>query len=75
MLFRSKKNPITGALVVADVVLKVALQSADHDVCELKHNILLLCREALSAHKVPAVINFVPALPVDETGKLARRHA
>ncbi len=74
-LVRTKKNPITGALVVADVVLKAAPQSADHDVCELKHNILLLCRETLSAHKVPAVINFVPALPVDETGKLARRHA
>jgi acyl-coenzyme A synthetase/AMP-(fatty) acid ligase len=74
-LVRTKKNPITGALVVADVVLKAPSQAVDHDGCELKHDILLLCREALSPYKVPAVINFVPALPVDETGKLARRHA
>jgi acyl-coenzyme A synthetase/AMP-(fatty) acid ligase len=74
-LVRTKKNPITGALVVADVVLKAAPQSADHDGCELKHDILLLCREVLSSHKVPAVINFVPALPVAETGKLVRDHA
>jgi acyl-coenzyme A synthetase/AMP-(fatty) acid ligase len=74
-LVRTKKNPITGALVVADVVLKTVSQSADHDVCELKHDILLLCREALSSHKVPAVINFVSALPVAETGKLVRDHA
>ena len=31
-LVRTKKNPITGALVVADVVLKAAPQSADRDV-------------------------------------------
>jgi acyl-coenzyme A synthetase/AMP-(fatty) acid ligase len=74
-LVRTKKNPITGALVVADVVLKTPSQAVDDDGCELKHDILLLCREALSPYKVPAVINFVPALPVDETGKLARRHA
>jgi acyl-coenzyme A synthetase/AMP-(fatty) acid ligase len=74
-LVRTKKNPITGALVVADVVLKAPPQSADNDGCELKSDISLMCREALPSHKVPAVINFVPALPVDETGKLARRHA
>jgi acyl-coenzyme A synthetase/AMP-(fatty) acid ligase len=74
-LVQTKKNPITGALVVADVVLKTVPQSADHDACELKHDMLLLCREVLPSHKVPAVINFVPSLPVDETGKLARRHA
>jgi len=74
-LVRTKKNPIMGALVVADVVLKTTPQSANHDVRELQQDILALCREELSSHKVPALINFVPALAVSETGKLVRRHA
>jgi acyl-coenzyme A synthetase/AMP-(fatty) acid ligase len=74
-LVRTKKNPITGALVVADVVLKVASEPASTDMGELHHDILRLCRETLPSHKVPAAINFVPALAVAETGKLIRRHA
>jgi acyl-coenzyme A synthetase/AMP-(fatty) acid ligase len=74
-LVRSRKNPITGALVVADVVLKTAPDSADERVRELQHDILLLCRKALTSHKVPAMINFVPALAVAETGKLVRGRA
>jgi acyl-coenzyme A synthetase/AMP-(fatty) acid ligase len=74
-LVKTKKNPITGAIVVADVVLKASAQSADHDPRELQHDILLLCREALSSHKIPAAINFVSSLAVAESGKLARRNA
>jgi acyl-coenzyme A synthetase/AMP-(fatty) acid ligase len=74
-LVQTKKNPITGALVVASVVLKTAAQSSDHDPRGLQHDILLLCRDALSPHKVPAAINFVPALAVAESGKLNRRNA
>jgi acyl-coenzyme A synthetase/AMP-(fatty) acid ligase len=74
-LVRTKKNPITGALVVADVVLKVASEPASTDMGELHHDILRLCRETLPSHKVPAAINFVPTLAVAETGKLIRRHA
>jgi acyl-coenzyme A synthetase/AMP-(fatty) acid ligase len=74
-LVQTKKNPITGALVVASVVLKTAAQSPDHDPRGLQHDILLLCRDALSPHKVPAAINFVPALAVAESGKLNRRNA
>jgi acyl-coenzyme A synthetase/AMP-(fatty) acid ligase len=74
-LVRMKKSAITGALVVADVVLKAELQSANHDMREIQQNILLFCREALPPHKVPAAINFVPALAIAETGKLMRRDA
>ena len=74
-LVRTKKNPITGALVVADVVLKIASGTSGNDMGELHHDILRLCRETLPSHKVPAAINFVPALAVAETGKLIRRHA
>jgi acyl-coenzyme A synthetase/AMP-(fatty) acid ligase len=72
-LVKTKKNPITGAIVVADVVLKASANSADPR--ELQHDILLLCREALSSHKIPAAINFVSSLAVAESGKLARRNA
>jgi acyl-CoA synthetase (AMP-forming)/AMP-acid ligase II len=74
-LVRSRKNPVTGALVVADVVLKTEPDSANGRVAELEHEILQLCREALPRHKVPAAINFVPSLAVAATGKMARHNA
>lgn len=74
-LVKTKKNPVTGALVVADVVLKAVPQVINNDVKGLQHDILSLCRDALSSYKVPATINFVPALAVAESGKLIRRNA
>jgi acyl-CoA synthetase (AMP-forming)/AMP-acid ligase II len=74
-LVRSRKNPITGALVVADVILKTEADSANGRPGELEHEILQLCRGALPRHKVPTAINFVPSLPVAETGKLVRHDA
>ena len=73
-LVRTKKNPITGALVVADVVL-TASRSSSRDMRALQGDILLLCREALSSYKVPATINFIPALTVAESGKIVRSNA
>jgi len=74
-LVRTRKNPIMGSLVIADVVLETAQQSGSTDDHSIQRDILTLCRESLSAHKVPVSINFVPALAVAETGKLIRRHA
>ncbi len=74
-LVRTKKNPITGALVVADVVLRNAERSMNGNAHSLQQAILQLCREALPSHKVPVSINFVSALAVAETGKLIRRDA
>ena len=74
-LVRTRKNPLTGALVVADVVLKTQSRNGNENERALQQDILLLCREALPSHKVPAVINFVAALAVAETGKLIRRYA
>jgi acyl-CoA synthetase (AMP-forming)/AMP-acid ligase II len=72
---RTRKNPITGALVVADVVLRSEPDSANGRVVELEDEILRLCRESLSRHKVPAAVNFVPALAVAATGKVVRHDA
>jgi acyl-coenzyme A synthetase/AMP-(fatty) acid ligase len=74
-LVRTRKNPIIGSLVIADVVLETAQQSALMDDHTIQRDILTLCRESLSAHKVPVSINFVPTLAVAETGKLIRCHA
>ncbi len=71
---RAKKNPITGSIVVADIVLKKtdcqALASADG--ATLKSEILSMCSTELPRHKVPVTINIVAALSVGATGKLAR---
>jgi acyl-coenzyme A synthetase/AMP-(fatty) acid ligase len=74
-LVRTKKSPITGALVVADVVLRSGPPLSSEEDRQIQQDILLLCREELASHKVPATINIVAALVVGESGKLIRRHA
>ena len=66
---RSRRSPITGGLVVADVVIDGEPTPAH------KSDILRLCHERLAPHKVPATIRFVSALDVGAAGKLVRQHA
>jgi acyl-coenzyme A synthetase/AMP-(fatty) acid ligase len=73
-LVKTKKNPITGALVAADVLLKDPSTPEGEQARELQQAITQFCRESLAPHKVPATIRFVPALAISETGKLVRRH-
>jgi len=73
-LVKSRRSPITGALVAAEVVL------ADPDVDTeqaqaVRQAILEACRGALAAYKVPTSIRFVDDLPITASGKLERRHA
>lgn len=67
---RSRRSPITGALVVADVLLANVSDSGRTG--EIREAILAECKRTLPPHKVPAVINFVPQLDVTASGKLAR---
>jgi acyl-coenzyme A synthetase/AMP-(fatty) acid ligase len=71
-LVKTKKNPITGSLVVADVVLRTSPQPDDSNANAIQSDILRFCREELPRHKVPAAINIVPVLAVAESGKLVR---
>ena len=73
-LVRPKKSPITGSVVVAEVVLKRENEYETSQQIAIRNDILTLCREALPRHKVPAAISFVPSLAVTATGKLARYH-
>jgi acyl-coenzyme A synthetase/AMP-(fatty) acid ligase len=76
-LVKGRKSPITGAVVVAEVVLRSTpgCSGAPAGTDALKSEILEACRRALVPHKVPAAIRFVPSLDVAASGKLARLNA
>jgi acyl-CoA synthetase (AMP-forming)/AMP-acid ligase II len=72
-LVKAKRNPLTGSLVVAEVVLCDAGNSSDTGRAEaVKNDLLNACRRTLPAHKVPALLRFVPALELSAAGKLVR---
>jgi acyl-coenzyme A synthetase/AMP-(fatty) acid ligase len=72
-LVKARKNPFTGAVVVADVVLNSAASGGHDDAtATLKRELIAACREVLAEYKVPAAIHFVPSLNVTDSGKLAR---
>jgi acyl-coenzyme A synthetase/AMP-(fatty) acid ligase len=72
-LVRARRNPITGAVVVADVVLAETTGAAPADSPELvKSDLLSACRRTLAAHKVPAMLRFVESLEFNAAGKLVR---
>ena len=64
----ARKNPITGAIVVADVLLGDPSQAREG----LERDILASCRAQLAAHKTPARLRFVDEMPITDGGKLAR---
>jgi acyl-coenzyme A synthetase/AMP-(fatty) acid ligase len=76
-LVHPRKSPITGAIVVADVVLdrNGGAEETDEQIGAVRGEILDLCRERLPQYKVPAMIRFVPALDVSASGKLSRCQA
>jgi acyl-CoA synthetase (AMP-forming)/AMP-acid ligase II len=73
-LVKARKNPMTGAIVTADVVVKDEAAAGER-MTELKRDILEFCRQNLAHHKVPAAIRFVPSLEVSAGGKLKRHYA
>ncbi len=70
---RSRKSPITGSIVVVDVILADGCDLSRGD--EIRKKILADCRAQLPSHKVPAMIKFVDALDITAAGKLARTDA
>jgi len=73
-MVRSRRSPITGSLVAADVVLKEEPDPshAGGERVDFKREILQICHDRLAPHKIPATIRFVPALEMAAAGKLAR---
>jgi acyl-coenzyme A synthetase/AMP-(fatty) acid ligase len=72
---RAKKNPITGSIVVADVVLRESDENETLASEKISDEISRSCRASLASYKVPAVIRFVSNLNIADSGKLVRRHA
>ncbi|MFI4976018.1 MAG: AMP-binding protein [Caulobacterales bacterium] len=76
-LVRGRRNPITGAIVVADVVLNG--EGGPHapaaDTASIKAEILSVCRRNLAPFKVPTGVRFVGALDMTAGGKLERAGA
>lgn len=70
---KSRKSPITGGLVVADVVLTEP--TGENRQTTIRDEIVAACRASLAPHKVPASIRIVSALDVTAAGKLARADA
>jgi acyl-coenzyme A synthetase/AMP-(fatty) acid ligase len=78
-LVRAQASPITGAIVVADVVplasVAVDLENGVRDLGRLRVEIRELCSGALAAYKVPATVRIVPRLDLGVSGKMVRVRA
>jgi acyl-CoA synthetase (AMP-forming)/AMP-acid ligase II len=73
---KARKNAITGAILVADVVVHGAPVDEEDTVPEaIKSEILQACSRTLPPYKVPAAVYFVGSLDVSDAGKLVRRDA
>jgi acyl-coenzyme A synthetase/AMP-(fatty) acid ligase len=74
---RARRNAITGAVVTAEVVLRVntELGGTRPDSESLRRQIIEQCANALSSYKVPAIIQFIETLEVSSAGKLVRTNA
>ena len=70
---RSRRSPITGSIVVADIILADGCDLGRSD--EIRNKILADCKVRLASHKVPAMIKFVSSLDITAAGKLARHDA
>jgi len=70
---RARRSPITGAIVVADVVLADGCDASRGE--EIRRKIIADCKASLAPHKVPAMIKFVENLDITAAGKLARSDA
>lgn len=70
---RSRKNPLTGAVVSADVLLKDS--PTPQQAAAIRTEILDICRQSLAPCKVPVAIRYVASLELAAAGKLARQNA
>jgi acyl-coenzyme A synthetase/AMP-(fatty) acid ligase len=69
---KARKSPITGAIVVADIVLE---DSANPSFAKTRDEILATCRQMLAAHKIPVTLREVAFLEINAAGKLLRANA
>jgi acyl-coenzyme A synthetase/AMP-(fatty) acid ligase len=68
---RGRKNRVTGAIVIADIV--PCAPSIDEGA--LTRELLAHCQQRLERHKTPAIISFVSKMGLSTAGKLKREAA
>jgi acyl-coenzyme A synthetase/AMP-(fatty) acid ligase len=66
---KARRSPITGDIIVADVVLKAVPPEGE---VVVRKEILASCRARLERHKAPVAVTFVATLPLSPGGKLLR---
>jgi acyl-coenzyme A synthetase/AMP-(fatty) acid ligase len=71
----ARRSPITGAIVVGEIVVNVPDSVRDTPFETISGEVMDLCRTALPSHQVPAMLREVPFLEISPSGKLVRRHA
>ncbi len=64
----ARRNPITGAVVAAEIVLRRAADATE----DSKRRIMAVCRERLDPYKVPVTLRFVDEIPLTAAGKIGR---
>ncbi len=69
---KGRKNPVTGAVVTADVIAEIGEEDTPQNWDLLKMEIMKLCAARLPRHKIPAAIRLVPSLEIGPAGKLGR---
>lgn len=76
-LVKARRNPITGSVVTAEIVLlEEGGAAGERPAAEmLTREILETCRRVLPAHKVPAMVRIVASLELSPAGKLVRPSA
>jgi acyl-coenzyme A synthetase/AMP-(fatty) acid ligase len=76
-LVKARRNPITGSVVTAEIVLvDEGNEAGERPAPEvLTREVLETCRRVLPAHKVPAMVRIVPSLEMSPAGKLVRPSA
>lgn len=67
---RGRRSPITGAIVVADIVVH---PSGNFEA--ISAEILQTCRDSLPPHKVPVMLRQVDSLDIAGSGKIVRANA
>jgi acyl-coenzyme A synthetase/AMP-(fatty) acid ligase len=71
---RPRRNPITGSLVSADIILKEASPPNDRTAA-IRREILEICQQSLAKHKIPVIVHYVSSLEIAGAGKLVRHYA
>lgn len=68
-----RANPITGALVVADIVLDRSVNGEEFP--QIAKDIRAFCRRRLAPYEIPVTFRHVSSLPIAASGKLVRQDA